>query len=230
MVRVGGWSLIVGAVLFVAVFSYLASEFDYPDVLEGPASEVLPSLRRGGPVMRTVWALYSLLPLAFVPAGAGAYIALRRGGRGRMLVAFCAAAVTAVAMPIGLMRWPSVHWELAAAFEAAGPDARTALAAMFAGLNVYLGQYIGEFLGELAMATFFLLSALSARDRGGFPAWFNGGGVVASMCFFVGALRNVTPAVGIVADVNNVLIPAWMIAFGVGLVRFGAAADAREDV
>ena len=109
MVRVGGWSLVVGAVLFVGVFSYLASEFHYPDVLEGPATEVLPNLRRGGQMMRAVWALYSLLPLAFIPAGAGSYLALRRGGGGRMLVAFCAALVAAVAMPVGLMRWPSVH-------------------------------------------------------------------------------------------------------------------------
>jgi Domain of unknown function (DUF4386) len=230
MVRVGGWSLILGALLFVGVFSYLASEFDYPAVLEGPAPEVLPNLRRGGQVMRAVWALYSLLPLAFVPAGAGSYIALRRGGRGRMLVAFSAAVVVAVAMPVGLMRWPSVHWELAGAFERAGPDARTALAAVFTGLNVYLGQYIGEFLGEWAMATFFLLSALSARRRGGFPAWFSVGGVVASTCFYVGALRNLTAAVSIVADLNNVLMPAWMIAFGVGLVRFGGEADSGEGV
>ena len=140
-----------------------------------------------------------------------------------MLVAFIAAVFVAVAMPVGLMRWPSIHWELARAFETAGPDARTALAAVFTGLNVYLGQYIGEFLGELAMGTFFLLSAQSARSRGGFPAWFNVGGVAASICFFVGALRNLTSAVNLVADFNNVLIPAWMIAFAVGLVRFGGA-------
>jgi len=79
------------------------------------------------------------------------------------------------------------------------------------------------------MATFFLLSALSARSRGGFPAWFHVGGVVASICFFVGALRNLTAAVNVVADFNNVLIPAWMIAFGVGLVRFGAA-DSGDGV
>jgi len=229
MVRVGGWSLIVGALLFVAVFSYLASEFDYPDVLDGPAMEVLPNLRRGGPLMRAVWALYSLLPLAFIPAGAGSYLALRRGGEGRMLVAFCAALVVAVAMPVGLMRWPSVHWALAGAFETAGPDARTAIAATFDGLNLYLGQFIGEFLGEMAMATFFLLSALSARSRGGFPVWFNVGGIVASACFFVGALRNLTTAVSVVADLNNMLIPAWMIAFGAGLIRFGEAESGRRS-
>jgi hypothetical protein len=33
-----------------------------------------------------------------------------------------------------------------------------------------------------------------------------------------------------VADLNNVLIPAWMIAFGVGLIRFGEAADSGQGV
>jgi hypothetical protein len=171
--------------------------------------------------MRAVWALYALLPLVFIPAGVGAYLALRRGSPGRMLVALCAAFVVAIAMPVGLMRWPSVHWELARAFPMAGPDARTAIAAAFDGLNVYLGQYIGEFLGEMAMATFFLLSALSARRRGGFPAWFSIGGMLASASFFVGALRNLTPAVSALAELNNILIPVWMVAFGVGLIRFG---------
>src|SRR5262245_23716982 len=152
MVRVAGWSLIVGALLFVGVFSYLAAEFHYPDVLDGAAADVLPNLRRGGEGMRAVWALYAFLPAAFIPAGVGSYLALRRGGRGRMLVALCAAFLVAVAMPAGLMRWPSIHWELAAAFEKAGPDARLAIAAVFDGLNLYLGQYIGEFVGEMAMA------------------------------------------------------------------------------
>jgi drug/metabolite transporter (DMT)-like permease len=48
IVRVGGWSLILGAVAFVAVFSYLAARFDYPAVLDGPASSVLPGLLATG--------------------------------------------------------------------------------------------------------------------------------------------------------------------------------------
>jgi hypothetical protein len=32
--------------------------------------------------------------------------------------------------------------------------------------------------------------------------------------------RNVTDAVGVVAEVNNYLLPVWMIVFGVGLLRY----------
>jgi len=41
-VTVGGWSLIIAAVLFMAVFGYLAKAFNYPAVLDGQAAEVLP--------------------------------------------------------------------------------------------------------------------------------------------------------------------------------------------
>ena len=36
--RLGGAALIAGSLGFIAVFSYLASSFGYPDVLDEPAS------------------------------------------------------------------------------------------------------------------------------------------------------------------------------------------------
>jgi hypothetical protein len=53
---------------------------------------------------------------------------------------------------LGLMRWPSVHWELARAWSSASEGNRVVLAAMFDGLNRYLGNFIGEFLGELSFS------------------------------------------------------------------------------
>ncbi len=54
IIWVGGLSLIVGAIAFVAVFSYLAAKFSYPEILDGAASDVLPRLRGGGARMRAV--------------------------------------------------------------------------------------------------------------------------------------------------------------------------------
>ena len=45
-VRVGGLFLIGGALAFMGVFAYLAARFNYPQVLDGSASEVLPGLLR----------------------------------------------------------------------------------------------------------------------------------------------------------------------------------------
>jgi len=158
-VRAGGWSLILGAVAFMAVFSYLAARFDYPAILDGPAETVLPHLLATGSTGRAVWALYAFLPLIWIPAGVGAHLALRRSHPGSSLLALQCAVVAALAMLLGLMRWPTVHWRLAGLYAGADAQQRAVVAALFDGFNTYLGNYIGEFLGELAFNSFFLLTS-----------------------------------------------------------------------
>lgn len=220
IVRIGGFAFIVGAVLFMAVFSYLAAKFHYPEVLDGRADDVLPALLGTGDAGRAVWALYSLLPLWWIPAAVGAFHALRRVSEGRMRLAVSFAVVSALAMVLGLMRWPSFHWELAHAW-ATQPDARPALNAVFNATNLYLGNYIGEFLGELCISVFFLLSASAMlKPASGFSRWMAWLGMVTGAAGLIGMFRNVTTAVAMFAEVNNYLLPIWMIVFGVGLLRY----------
>jgi hypothetical protein len=224
-VRAGGIALIGGAVAFVGVFAFLAARFDYPAVLDGAAGEVLPKLLATGTVGRAVWALYGLLPLIWIPAGVGAFYALRRSGEGSARVAMAFAIVASITMMLGLLRWPSIHWELARAYAAGSAGDRSAIAAVFAGLNSYLGNFIGEFLGELSFSLFFLLSALAMLAPGaGFPRWMGYLGVATAVAGLIGMFRNVTGVVGPVAALNNYLLPLWMIVFGVGLVRFASRA------
>jgi hypothetical protein len=219
-VRAGGLALVVGALSFVAVFSYLAARFGYPDVLDGQAPDVLPRLLATGLQGRLVWAVYGFLPLIWIPAGIGAFHALRHTGEGAMRAAMHFAALSSLAMVLGLLRWPSLHWELAQAFTTAGPSERVVIGALFAAFNAYLGNYIGEFLGEFCFGVFFLLSALAMLDvRSGFPRWLGSFGLLAAAAGLVGMFRNVTDLVDPVAEVNNYLLPLWMIAFGIGLLR-----------
>jgi hypothetical protein len=145
-IRAGAVALIGGAVAFLGVFSFLAARFDYPEVLDGSAADVLPKL------------------LA------------------------------------------------------------TVIAAVFTGLNSYLGNYLGEFLGELSFSLFFLLSALAMlAPTAGFPHWMGYLGAATAVAGLVGMFRNVTDVVDPVAEVNNYLLPLWMIVFGAGLLRYGRA-------
>lgn len=228
MIAAGGLSFIVGAVAFVAVFSYLAANFDYPGILEGAAAEVLPRLRGGGSMMRAVWALYAFLPLLLLPGAVGAYLACP-SRRGLMTLALVAACIGALAMCLGLMRWPSVHWVLAEAYAQSGAESRASLVAVFFGLNLYLGNYIGEFLGELCLAGFFLLSALSLAAEPRFPKWLGWAGSTFAVLFVIGALRNTTSAVQPIADINNTLLPLWMVVLGVALVWFAQVAATPDS-
>lgn len=215
----GGIALIGGALAFLGVFSYLAARFHYPEVLDGAANDVLPALLATGGSGRAAWAFYSILPLAFVPAGVSAFEALRERAEGPMRAGMLFAVLAAASMMLGLMRWPSMHWALARAWITATESERLVLAAMFDGLNSYLGNFIGEFLGELGLSVYFVLSGVGLLRLSRAPRWLGFWGIATGASGLIGMWRNVTTAVSTVAELNNYLLPAWMIGFGVWLVR-----------
>ena len=218
-VRAGGWALVLAAILFLAVFGYLAATFDYPDILDRPAAEVLPRLIALGTTGRAVWTLYALVPLLLVPAGIGVAIALRDTAAGAARAAAAFAMISAFSMMLGLLRWPSIHWELARSYSAAPPAERATLEAIFAGLNSYLGNFIGEFVGELALNLFFLLTAYAMLRSAQRSRWWGIGGLVASVIGFAAMFRNATPIVAPVADANNLVLPLWLVILGIALAR-----------
>jgi len=212
-------------VAFLGVFAYLAVRFNYPDVLDGPAGTVLPNLLATGRQGRLVWAVYAFLPLIWLPAGVAAYEALAPVRRGPMRLALLFAVVSALAMMLGLMRWPSLHWHLALAFENAAPQEQAVLAAVFDGLNAYLGNYIGEFLGELCFSAFFLLTSIVWLESSRPHKWIGWVGVGTATSGLAGMFRNVTGVVAPIATLNNYLLPAFMIVLGVALVRWPVVTD-----
>lgn len=217
--RVGGYSLILAAVLFLATFSYLAATFDYPDVLDRSAGEVLPRLLALGTNGRAVWLLYASIPLLLVPAGIGAAATLKRAAPGAARNASVFATIAAIAMMLGLLRWPSIQWHFAREWASAGEAQRASIASVFAGLNAYLGTFLGEFVGELCLNLFFALTAyamLKSPDR---PRWNGIAGLVVSVIGFLAMFRSVTPAVGMIAEANNYVLPIWLIVLGVALVK-----------
>ncbi len=216
----GGGSLIAATLLFSAVFVVLARTFGYPDVLDLPAAQVLPRLLALGSGGRAVWVLYGLIPLLLLPTAIGVYAAGRHAAPLTARLALILALLSAAAMMAGLLRWPSLHWQLALAYADASPAAREVIAAVFAASNSYLGNFVGEFLGELFLNAFFLCAAI-VLTRAAAPGrrWLMVAGASASLLGGLAMLRNVIAWVEPVAALNNVVLPIWMLVFGVALVR-----------
>jgi hypothetical protein len=55
--------------------------------------------------------------------------------------------------------------------------------------------------------------------RSGFPLVLGVFGILAACTGLIGMFRNVVDAVDPVAAPNNYLLPLWMVAFGIGLLR-----------
>lgn len=228
--RLGGASLLLATGLFVAVFSYLAATFDYPGVLDHPASEVLPRLIALGDQGRAVWGLYGLVPLLLVPTAVGLAAVTRVAAPLATLSAVITGVLAACSMMLGLLRWPSLHWSLARAYVGADQSGRRAIEVVFDGANSYLGNFIGEFVGELALSTFFILSAHALMHAsGGTRRWLAPAGWTVGLLGFVAMFRNVSTAVGVPAEVNNTVLPIWMAVFGYALFTHRGAAARRAD-
>jgi Domain of unknown function (DUF4386) len=221
VMRFGGLALIAGALAFLGVFSYLAVTFNYPDVLDGPAATVLPALLATGATGRAVWTIYAFLPLIWIPAGVAAFEAYGAAAerRGMMRIAMFCALIASLAMMLGLMRWPSMHWHLAQAYVQADPPEQAVIAATFDGLNTYLGNFIGELLGEMAVSFFFLLTSLCWLRVLPRRRWMGWVGVATGIAGLIGMFRNVTTLVAPIAALNNYLLPVFMILLGGALIH-----------
>jgi len=94
---------------------------------------------------------------------------------------------------------------------------------VFAGLNSYLGVFLGEFVGELALNLFFLLTAYAMLRSPERSRWLGIGGIVTAGIGFIAMFRNATNAVGPSAEVNNLVLPLWLVIFGIALARESVA-------
>lgn len=217
--RLGGAALLLATVLFVVVFGYLASAFGYPDVLDRPADEVLPALRALGGVGWAVWIIYGLIPLLLMPTAIGVREVADMTAPRLARLAVPLAVLSALSMMIGLLRWPTLHWSLAGAWPTADAATRAVIAARFADANLYLGNVVGEFAGELFLNGFLLIASLAVAATGPRRQWLAVLGVAAATIGWLAMLRNLTPLVATIADLNNSVLPLWMIAIGVMLWR-----------
>ena len=68
---------------------------------------------------------------------------------------------------------------------------------------------------------------MALRAEPGYPAWLGLAGTAFGVSFLAGACRNVLPQVQIVSDINNYLLPLWMITLGGAIVWFSRPVATR---
>jgi hypothetical protein len=218
--------LILAAVLANVGFTALGSIFNYPDVLDEPAGQVLAAFRDNESAVGgwfTVLALSAAL-LAPIAIGVG-----RLSSQRAMRIAVPVGIAAAVVQVVGLLRWPLLVPGYAS--DAASSDAGVAAAARdsFTTASDILGTAIGETLGYLLTATWtaLVVVALARRFAG---AWFVALGATSAVLVFVGVFSPLDlPLIDTANFLGYVLWSIWLIAFAVViLVRERRAGLARS--
>ena len=138
--------MIVAAVLANVAFTALGSIFNYPDVLDEPAGEVLASFRDHQSAVSAWFTVLALAAALLAPVAIGVgRLSSKRAMRIAVRVGIAAAAVQVV----GLLRWPILVPGYASDAASGSPDAAAAARDSFRTASDILGTAIGETLGYL---------------------------------------------------------------------------------
>jgi hypothetical protein len=210
--------LILAAVLANVAFTALGSIFNYPDVLDEPAGDVLASFSDHETAVGawfTVLALSAAL-LAPIAIGVGRLSAHRA-----MRFAVPVGIAAAVVQVVGLLRWPILVPGYASDAASGSPGVAADARDAFSTASDILGTAIGETLGYLLTAvwTMLVIAALGRRFAG---RWFAALGAVSAGLVLVGVLSPLNlPVVDPANFIGYVLWSIWLIAFGVVIVVRG---------
>jgi uncharacterized protein DUF4386 len=196
--RAAALLLVAGAVLANVAFAALGSAFDYPQVLQRPAGEVLAAFDAD---QTRIVLLFSILALgAGLLAPAAVLVArLIPGSLGRWSARVGVAA--AAVQVIGLLRWPLIVPALAT------DDTKA-----FDTIHTVLGTVVGETFGYVLTALWTVL-VVHALRRGGGPRWVSHLGIVASVLIVLGvAVPLGLPGADLANFAGYVLWTVWLVA------------------
>jgi Domain of unknown function (DUF4386) len=207
--------LILAAVLANVAFTALGSIFNYPDVLDEPAGQVLASFRDHESAVSGWFVVLALSAglLAPIAVGVGRLASTRA-----MHIAVRVGIAAAVVQVIGLLRWPVLVPGYAS--DAASADSGVASGAVdsFSTAHDILGVAIGETTGYLLTGTWTVLVivALGRRFAG---RWFRLLGGASASLVLVGVLSPLDlPGVDAANFLGYVLWSVWLVAFAVVIV------------
>ncbi|WP_397596963.1 DUF4386 family protein [Silanimonas sp.] len=218
LLLMAGLVLLVQGLSIFAPMAVLGGAIQWPDSLDFPPSQMLPLLREQLDAVRLGYGLYLGYSLLFLVTGVVTVrLAARPGPLGTLaLIAIGAAAASALARAIGILRWLTGSVVLADAHAAPGLSAegRAAIETMQAAINAW-GGAIGETLGVAAFAAIWAIATglVILRDRQ-LPAWAGLAGLVAGVLVALPALElfGIAPPVSIVLSTTGIQL--WFMALG----------------
>ena len=206
--------IVLAVVLANAAFIGLGSVFEYPDILQESANEILVKFRADE---GTIVALFITLALSAALLAPIAILLGRLAANERGRLSMGVGIAAAVVQVVGLSRWPLIVPSLAD-----DNDTDT-----FDTVHTVLGTVVGETFGYLLTAawTGLLLVALGAAFAGRLFVVLGG---TAATLILLGILSPLgLPVVDLANFAGYVLWSAWLLIFAVLLVRRSALRGSR---
>ena len=222
---VAGVVMAVLPILFNASFALLAQQFDYPDVLRRPTSEVLERFRAGGSRLLLIWWLFALTALLFTALAVLFAIAVDDANGTVVILGAVIGVLASLVQFLGLIRWPFLVPYLARVSADAPPGSAKAdtVDVVFQAFNRYLGVAVGEHLGYALTGLWTLFAGIALIDSTAAADWLGGVAIVIGPLFLLCSLEFVGAFEEAGWKLASSLTPVVYIAWSIWLFAVGIA-------
>jgi hypothetical protein len=226
--RLAGVLTVLTPLAMFASFGLLSARFDYPAVMDRPATDVLRRVHNAGGEVEIYWIGVMLAACALLLVSV-ALPTLVAAGRHREVVAMVAAAggIAALMTVLDTSQWVWLYPNLADHWVVAGPALRSGIEQDWQSYHQLLGEGIGRYLATLFSGIWALgLGAIMLSDRR-WPRVLGAAGVSAGVLFLVSALPGLSfSAWGALNTAGFAIWFAWLVASG--LLLLGVRLPVRD--
>ena len=208
--------LVAAAVLANIAFAGLGSSFEYPDILQDPAREILDLFDDN---RSTTMAWFGVLALGAALLAPGAILLARLGQGSAAKWSARVGVAAAIVQVIGLSRWFVLVPDYAdrALDPSASPDEQADAVSDFETAHDVLGAALGETLGYTLTAIWIIL-VIAAFPAG--PRWFRVWGTISAALIFLGVFVPLdVPGADEANFIGYVLWSLWLVALATLLIR-----------
>lgn len=217
-----GVLLIITPILFMAAFTMLQINFEYPDILRQPAGTVMQKFSAGGSGLIANWYLMVVSSILFIPISIMLHPYLMHEDTPYMNVATTLGVTAGIVQMLGFIRWPFLVPTLASTYlnPSTSEAIRAAIETTFIAFNQYAGVGIGEHLGYIFTALWTILITLAMPKSKYFSTRLGWMGGMLAIGILLGTLEPAgVPFVGAINAIAYSLWAIWLVIVGIYLLR-----------
>ena len=225
--RLTGALTVLTPVVMGASFGLLSARFDYPDVMNRPATEVLRRVHNAGGDAEIYWVgvVLAACALLLVSVALPALAAGRHKEVGAMVAA--AGAVAALMTILDTSQWVWLYPKMADRWAAAGPALRSTVEQDWQSYHQLLGEGIGRYLATLFSGIWALGLGIIMLGDWRWPRVLAAAGIAAGVVFLASALPGLSfSAWGALNTLGFAIWFAWLVASG--LLLLGVRLPVRD--
>jgi len=220
MVLVGGWCLVLFAILFVGITLVVNALAQAQTMLYNLEKHQLFEVTAGTPTIRFLLSFYAVLPLLLIPGSVGAFYLFNEKHGANMRVGMYFATLGAFALSLSLLMIPSLNWHLTTYIPTLPQELQAAMVIILQAVHSYFGIFIGDLLGLGCLFVWFLITSFVILHDNSLPRAV---GIIqliiTVLAIFILCLRDS----GLLPSIyNNIqvagLMDLWIFIFGISMI------------